>query len=305
MDMKRGLLFAALALPLAAASNGALTDSERTYLIQQLESSKKNFLASISGVSDAQWSFKPAPQVWSVAECAEHIVLSEDFIFGLSQQLLKSPAVERPASSNADQDRKIVAMIQDRSQKAQAPEPIVPSGKFRSSADVVAEFTKRRDRTLAYVRTTNDDLRTHVSNGTPMGTADAYQVLLLLASHSARHTLQIAEVQSNAGYPKAAAAAKKKFIVEYVLARAVPLDQLTEQEMTVLGQHGMYLQSGVERGILAWGGRTTGKLVHGVGMFEVASEEELRTYLANDPAVKAGVIKTQVDPFEELFRKKM
>jgi hypothetical protein len=31
---------------------------------------------------------------------------------------------------------------------------------------------------------------------------DAYQFLLLLASHSARHTAQIREVQGNAGYPK-------------------------------------------------------------------------------------------------------
>jgi hypothetical protein len=33
---------------------------------------------------------------------------------------------------------------------------------------------------------------------------DAYQFLLLLAAHSARHTAQIREVESNPGYPKTA-----------------------------------------------------------------------------------------------------
>jgi hypothetical protein len=31
---------------------------------------------------------------------------------------------------------------------------------------------------------------------------DAYQWLLLLAAHSARHTAQILEVEANPGYPK-------------------------------------------------------------------------------------------------------
>jgi len=59
--------------PAMAADGGTLSDSERGFLIEQMEMSKKAFLASVSGLSEAQWKFKPAPAVWSVAECAEHI----------------------------------------------------------------------------------------------------------------------------------------------------------------------------------------------------------------------------------------
>lgn len=186
------------------AAEGSMNSAERAYLLDQLETSKKEMLASIQGLSAAQWTFKPAPAVWSVQECAEHIILAENFIFGGSQQILKTPAVDRPARSTEEVDHKIVAGVQDRSHKATAPEPIVPTGKFATPEDAAREFTARRDKTIAYVTATNDELRTHVGPG-PAGPMDSYQFLLLLAAHSARHTAQIREVQSNAAYPKASA----------------------------------------------------------------------------------------------------
>jgi hypothetical protein len=308
MSMKPTLLstvlFAGLTLPLAAASSGTLTDSERAFLIQTLEQTKKGFLASINGVSDAQWRFKPDPKVWSVAECAEHIVLAEDFIAERAQMILKSPAVERPATSNSEVDHRIVMMVEDRSQKAQAPEPIVPSGKFNTPAEAAAEFVKRRDRNIAYVRTTQDDLRVHIFKGPPLGSADAYQFMLLMAAHSARHTAQIREVQANAGYP-GAGAAKVQFLVGYTLARNVPVNQLTEREMTILGEHAQYLKRGLDNGVLTWGGHSASpNNLHGFVLLEVASEDEARAFSSGDPAVKAGVVTTTVEPFTELFRKK-
>ncbi|HMC59410.1 MAG TPA: DinB family protein, partial [Candidatus Solibacter sp.] len=163
----------------------------------------KAMLASIQGLSADQWAFKPAPTVWSVKECAEHLILAEDYIFGATQQMLKSPAVARPAGSNEEMDHKLVAGVQDRSKKVSAPEAIVPSGKFATPEDAAREFTARRDKTIAYVKSTDDDLRVHVGPG-PVGPMDTYQFLLLLASHSARHTAQIREVQANAEYPKTA-----------------------------------------------------------------------------------------------------
>jgi hypothetical protein len=202
--MRKILALCILAVaPILAAESGAMNDAERTYLIEQLEKSKKDFLSSIAGVTATQWQFKPSPEVWSVAECAEHIILSEDYLRGAAQGMLKSAPVERPATSTSEQDQKIVGMIGDRSHKGKAPEPIVPSGKFATPADAATEFTARRDNSLDYARTTTD-LRVHVTKG-PVGPMDAYQLLLLMAAHTGRHTEQIREVQANAGYPKAAA----------------------------------------------------------------------------------------------------
>jgi uncharacterized damage-inducible protein DinB len=190
------------AVPAMAADGGALSDAERAFLIEQMEMSKKAFLASIAGISEAQWTFKPAPNVWSVQECAEHIVLSETFIAGMAQQLLKTPAVARPEKSNAEFDHQLAIGVQDRSHKATAPEPIDPAGRASTlTPDGAAKaFSEKRAQNEEYVKTTSDELRTHVGPG-PVGPMDAYQVLVLMATHTARHTAQIKEVQANANYP--------------------------------------------------------------------------------------------------------
>jgi len=199
--MWRTLTIGVLLSSAALADGGAMSDSERTYLLDQLEQTRKGMLASIDGLTEAQWKFKPAPSVWSVQECAEHIVLAESYIFEGSQQALKTPAVERPAKSNTNVDHAIVARLQDRSQKATAPEPLVPGRKFATPAEAASAFEEARAKTIAYVKSTQDDLRTHVAKG-PAGEMDSYQFLLLLASHSGRHTAQIREVEANAAFPK-------------------------------------------------------------------------------------------------------
>ncbi|MGA3187593.1 MAG: DinB family protein [Bryobacteraceae bacterium] len=206
--MQKQLMVSVLAIsvlaaaPAMAADGGALNDAERAFLIEQMEMSKKAFLASISGLSEAQWTFKPAPNVWSVQECAEHIVLSESFIFDSAMQVLKTPAVPRPEKSNAAFDQQLAIGVQDRSHKATAPAPIDPVGRAATltRADAARQFTEKRDSNEAYVKSTSDDLRTHVAAG-PAGPMDAYQFLILMADHTARHTAQIKEVQANANYP--------------------------------------------------------------------------------------------------------
>jgi hypothetical protein len=188
--------------PAVWAQSGALTPEERSYLIEQLTKSKQAFIDSIQGLTDAQWKFKAAPERWSIAECSEHLILSEDFIFAGSQKMLQAPVQPRAASSTPERDREIFQMVQDRSHKAAAPEPVHPTGQWPSVSAAIAEFTKRRDRNIAYVRETKDELRAHSSSDTPLGTMDAYQVLVLMAGHTLRHTAQIQEVKGSAGYPK-------------------------------------------------------------------------------------------------------
>jgi DinB superfamily len=57
--------FAQAAAPTAPAT---LTSQEREAALKQFEATRDNFLKSIAGLSQAQWTFKPAPDRWSVAE---------------------------------------------------------------------------------------------------------------------------------------------------------------------------------------------------------------------------------------------
>ena len=184
-------------------TSGALTSEERAALLDQLNKSKQGFIDSIRGLNEAQWRFKPNPFKWSPAECAEHIILSEDFLFNISQQVLKSPGQPRATGTVQQQDEGLLIRVADRSQKFLNPDALAPKGKFKTPDEAIAEFTARRDRHIDYAKTTTDELRTHFSPG-PGGTKfDAYQYLLLMAAHSARHTAQIKEVESNPKYPVA------------------------------------------------------------------------------------------------------
>jgi len=187
-----------MAAPLCA---GPLTQGERDRALSELHASRKQFLDALEGVSTAQWTFKPDDRTWSVAECAEHIALTEDFLLGiLSKQVMAGPADSgrKPALT----DETILKVITDRSVKAQAPEPIQPKRQFASREALVAHFKESRERTLDYVRDTQDDLRSHFFKHPAVGDMDAYQMLLLISAHTERHTAQIKEVKSNAAFPK-------------------------------------------------------------------------------------------------------
>jgi len=64
--MSRSIAFVVWAAPLLAGQ-GAMSDAERSFLLDQLEQTKKGLLSSMAGLTEAQWRFKPAPNVWSVA----------------------------------------------------------------------------------------------------------------------------------------------------------------------------------------------------------------------------------------------
>lgn len=199
-------IFLTAALFLAAVpATETLTQAERDKAIAELEGSKKAFLDATKGLSAAQWNFKPAADRWSVAECADHIALAEGFIFGrITDGVMKTPLTPEKRSVTAGKDDKLIPMLQDRSHKATAPEPIDPTKTPMSGADAVKKFLESRAKTEDFIKTTQEDLRDHMYDHpvSAIGTMDAYQWVLFLSGHTRRHTLQILEVKADPNFPK-------------------------------------------------------------------------------------------------------
>lgn len=179
-----------------------LTTPEREFLIGHLRRTAKLFRDSIAGLTDEQWKFKPGPDRWSIAECAEHIAVSEEQLLSLAQKVAQSPVPGPRLKNPAELDLKIMTAMTDRSQKGKAPEMLKPTGRFPDRAAVEAAFADRRSKTLKYAESTQDDLRAHYVPHSVFKTADAYQWLLVLSSHSERHTAQINEVKADPQFPK-------------------------------------------------------------------------------------------------------
>lgn len=191
-------------LPLGAET---LSQGERDRAMSHLHATRKLFVDATAGLSDAQWKFKPGPDRWSVAECAEHLTESETFLRGLlTGTLAKSPVDEtKRAARQKDReamDLKVPAMISDRSQKAQAPEPLRPSGKLGSQTQVMDAFRQRRDETIAMAEQTKEDLRGRFFSLGGAMEIDLYQMLFMISGHTERHVKQMREVMADPKFPK-------------------------------------------------------------------------------------------------------
>src|ERR1700722_4767870 len=169
--MKTLICFMTAAVITAPLFGATLTQAERDRAIAELTASRQQFLDSVAGLSPAQWNFKPDEKTWSVAECAEHIAVSEDVIFGRVKMMTQAPAA--PDKKSVVTDDFILKAVVDRSQKFQAPEGLRPTHRFASPQEIIDHFKQSREQTLAYVRDTQDDLRGHFGDHPVLKTIDA------------------------------------------------------------------------------------------------------------------------------------
>jgi hypothetical protein len=198
--MKR-ILAVFLLLTTSTVFSSAQTQADRDRAIQYLEKTRQGVLDSTKDLSPAQWTFKPAPDRWSVAEVMEHIAAAEDLLYGMIQeQAMKAPA--RPAGEDVKAiDELVLTAIPDRTHKAQAPEPLKPTNRFGSPEAAIKHFEESRAKTEEFAKTA-PGLRDHASDS-PLGKKlDPYEWILFIAAHSDRHTKQILEVKTDPNFPK-------------------------------------------------------------------------------------------------------
>lgn len=186
----------------AAAAAQPLSRGERDRAMSHLHATRKMVLDQVAGLTPAQWNFSPGPGRWSIAQCLEHILLTEERLFALvTEKILRTPpAPEKATPAQREKDAQILEQMEDRSQTAQAPEELRPAG-TAPPAELVERFRRARDRTIAYVAETDAPLRLHFAAG-PGGDCDAYQFLLIIAGHTARHVKQIEEIKAAANFPR-------------------------------------------------------------------------------------------------------
>ena len=176
-----------------------LTQADKDKAMAYLESTKKAVHDAVSDLSPAQLNFKSAPDRWSIAQCLEHIAATEDTLRGLvTEQVMKSPAA--PDRDIKKIDESVLAMIPDRSHKAQAPEPLKPTDRFGSPEGSMKHFIESRSKTEDLLKNT-PGLRQHAMDS-PLGMKlDGYEWILFIAAHSERHTKQINEVKADPNFP--------------------------------------------------------------------------------------------------------
>jgi hypothetical protein len=171
-------------------------------LTKDLEIARDTVVASLDGLDDAQWRFRPAPECWSIAEIAEHVTLvSREIGLMVRGPLLQAPVDEdHPAGEGLVRSR-----LLSRARKVRSPERFVPKGTWLTVEEVRREFLGSREALLEWLRAADAPLRAHRLPHPMLGPLDGVEWLAFLAAHDLRHVAQIDEAKRAVGYPAVSA----------------------------------------------------------------------------------------------------
>ncbi|HUI77336.1 MAG TPA: DinB family protein [Bryobacteraceae bacterium] len=169
-----------------------MAPGERSEIVQILEDSRKVFTDAAAGVSEAQAKTNPAEGRWSVLQCVEHVTIVEERFLGFLESAgrLDSPAID------AKKEAELLALVADRSARAQAPEPVQPTGRYPTLAEAMQGFNAVRGRTIAFATGRAGDLHTLACEHRRFGPLNGREMLVVIAAHARRHAEQMREVHA-------------------------------------------------------------------------------------------------------------
>ena len=200
--MKKMFLMASALLMLSFLVVDPISKKERSYATKLLKDTEKGVKDQVKGLTEAQLKFKPAADRWSIEECVKHIARSEEMLWQMTDSIIKSAANPDKRSEIKLTDEQLIQKIEDRSWKVKTLEKLMPENiPFKDTEEALESFKKNREKLIEYVKSTNDELRNHITT-MPFGMVDSYQLILFTAAHTNRHTQQIIEVKADPNYPK-------------------------------------------------------------------------------------------------------
>ena len=202
--MKKIVLFAMIVLPLVVSAQEAQrwTEEDRQYLLQNLIRSRDELVKEIEGLSKKQWSFKESTDRWSINEVVEHLALFE-LIFDreISIALRGKPNPEFNKDVKPDSYYTGFIMEETPHVTVEYTKPFtysVPLG-LNDIKSNIAWFTKMRNESVEYLKTTKEDMRLYYRNA---GSTNVHQTYIYVFGHVDRHLRQIRKIKQHANYPK-------------------------------------------------------------------------------------------------------
>jgi len=162
----------------------------------RLDRSRAGLRAAVDSVSDHLRDQSPESDRWSVAGVLEHLALvDERFTAILVNKIAEARAADlrQEQGSPARLPPHVAAMLADRTERRQAPEPVHPSGSPCGAAWERAEAARAAFRVL--LGGADGRILSRVIHEHPrFGALSAYQWADFLAAHESRHAEQIREI---------------------------------------------------------------------------------------------------------------
>ncbi len=175
--------------------------TERKLALEHLNASRERLLATVRGLSAEQRMFQAAERRWSVADCLEHLIIVENFVWKTMQNVLQTPPQPEKQAEVRPRDQIVLEMVPARTRRVAGPPGVHPTRSWRDFGELVQQFEIARARTLQFAAYSDADLRCHFFPHPIIGDLDCYQWLLFLGTHCERHVRQMEEVMADPGFP--------------------------------------------------------------------------------------------------------
>lgn len=141
--------------PIPSEPEHTISAADRRELLEHLKTSRRVFHEALRGVSPEQARFKPAPDRWSILECAEHITQAEQLLFAQALAGLNLP----PTGARSRVDKQLLLDAWGTSKvKVKSSGDYDPIGQWPDLPTIVKVFDARRERSIDFVSETERDL---------------------------------------------------------------------------------------------------------------------------------------------------
>jgi hypothetical protein len=191
----------------ALASQETLTPAEIERANLYLEQTRNGLVGAIKGLSEAQWRYKPATNIWSIAQNVQHITFVQERVLVMIHDQLPGGPLAPEGRDCELVDAIIIHQFPNRLAKFSAPEASLPTGEgsLGEQLDRVAMNTRR----LAECLESTPGLRQRVLEAPSLKAVtkgehqwmDGYQWILAACAHAERHIKQILEVRADPNFP--------------------------------------------------------------------------------------------------------
>lgn len=177
--------------------------SERDFAARYLEETRELVRGVASRVTEEQRNFTPAEDVWSIADCIQHLILTEASFHEMLEKLLAGPPDVENRGRTMHKDAVVKGTVPVRTTRVPAPAAMRPSRRWPDFDDLMRNFEAVRARTIRIAESCHNDLRCYVAPHPVLKNLDAYQWLVFLAGHSERHVRQAEEIMRHPAFPRA------------------------------------------------------------------------------------------------------
>lgn len=173
-----------------------MTPEEKREVLSQLQAGRTALGEALEGVDEEMAARKPAGGGWTIAECVEHVAVSERYLY--SRLTFAQRAEQR--TENPVREARILVRGVDRTRGVECPADGLPAGRFGSLCEALADFDAARAETVRWVEEFENDPRCWMTDHPVIpGPVNVVEIWLTMAVHVARHAKQIVAIRGELG----------------------------------------------------------------------------------------------------------